>query len=331
MPPLAITELLFQGDPIRPDSTRLSIQKRGINLDEGLRFGDPWAIHPQKTANNAHLPGSTGTGQLPDSVTRSSYREAFSPQCLQDPSPFSSSRASSNKRRRSLPQEEKPRNEGTASPPTVLTPSSSIADSLFGDDDRGVWFEGRSLKKLRTAFREETHRNDQFFPAPRLSESHIGVTDLSVENGERNLCTMDGTGRHGSTQHDLAEMKRKVHANNEHVRRREETKKIYKIDGLLPPELLIDVRMGNLKEGHTKLQILGACVDFLEALSEDTKQRAMGQCRENLEKPALFRECYCQVGTGTWNANTSIDGLSSMMTQTPPPSNYPSPRDSRFQ
>lgn len=94
----------------------------------------------------------------------------------------------------------------------------------------------------------------------------------------------------------ILDIRRITHSFNEQKRREDEKERIDWIAGLLPSELLVNLRMGNSKPGHTKLQVLDAAVQFLKALPDDVKQRAMEQCRGNQAKGSHSHEHYYEAG-----------------------------------
>jgi len=349
LPPLAMTDLLSQGVGSGPNSSRLTalgLRQQGINLDETLPSGDPWAFHPRKVSEDAQLPESTNVRQLGGpavgSVPYSS--QDFSPRSIDGQSPkareisstsLSSRRISSNKQRKGFLLDEISPGDRTLSPVTELTPTSSSADSCLEGDDGRVCKGERKPNESRAVFRDGMHSNEELFSSPTIPHSHIAFASSLVGSDERRLRKTERKRRHRLTERDrssinIADTKEKIHSNNERVRRRAETRTIYKIDELLPPELLVDLRMWNLKQGHTKLQILEAAVRYLEGLSDDVKQCTMEKCRKNLAKAVQSQERYSEVGTGRWDADDGLEGLSSILIQTPPPSNRPSPQDTRF-
>lgn len=171
--------------------------------------------------------------------------------------------------------------DDTAYPPTRITPSSTNAEVCLGSDDRRNCNCQIKLQGRQVVFCHEGKTNNQRSNAPTSPPLRAPPAEPLMVNKRRVISNTETVDKDQS-YNAIADTKRMTHSINEHKRRQAETVTIDKIDKLLPSELLVDFRMGNSKQGHTKLQTLKATVQFLEALPEDAKQWAMKQCRGNL-------------------------------------------------
>lgn len=182
--------------------------------------------------------------------------------------------------------------DGTADPQTNIIPSSITTEICLGSGDRRGCNGHQQLQGFQPAFRNEGNTDQRRGSAPNPAPLRNPEAGLSMGNSTRVSGDVEGN----QPSKAIVDTRRITHSINEKERRKDEKERIDTIVGLLPSELLVNLRMRNSKPGHTKLQVLDAAVQFLEALPDDVKQWAMQQCRRNLAKGSHSHEHYCKAG-----------------------------------